>query len=466
MISYRKLKRKRDIEINDYLEYIIGIDLSFQSKERWTIKDKEELFISAMEDDILSPHIIVNLKSSFEMAEKPSSKKLYKRHMDKGLDYLNVDSNNRTITYNDIANDKVSLRPGKYIDIYENEIEIKEPTVLSKLPKSLQKVFYRCNIEVIEYTKIERSQCKKLFRRVNKGMNLNPQELRNAEATDIAELIRNYANDNESVFEYWITEGKINRRANDQLVAQCNALRYALSEDKKYSATHTTLDSMYNEDDIDGRVIASYWKNTKPIMDTIISLITSQAKIVKEDISNNSISWFIDLFMLLCHFKDENIKINNNGEVFKWFLQNYNKRSGSTKVLVKKPQKNGGVKNENFDSLSSSQKDWVLVIRHECILSDFYNKSNLLKNGLVTQVPSDDYFTWQDKLEMWKNQEGIAHDPITNKPNGKKIPLHELYNSKKWQADAIVPRRFGGLHTIDNGQLTSAHDNQSAGAKK
>ena len=67
---------------------------------------------------------------------------------------------------------------------------------------------------------------------------------------------------------------------------------------------------------------------------------------------------------------------------------------------------------------------------------------------------------------MWENQEGIAHDPITNKPNGKKIPLHELYNSKKWQADAIVPRRFGGLHTIDNGQLTSAHDNQSAGAKK
>ena len=233
MISYRKIKKKRDIEINDYLEYIIGIDLSFQSKERWTIKDKEELFISAMEDDILSPHIIVNLKSSSEMAEKPSSKKLYKRHMDKGLEYLNVDSNNRTITYNDIANDEVSLRPGKYIDIYDDEIEIKKPIVLSKLPKSLKKVFYRCNIEVIEYTKIERSQCKKLFRRVNKGMNLNPQELRNAEATDIAESIRKYATDNESIFEYWITEGKINRRVNDQLVAQCNALRYALSEDKK-----------------------------------------------------------------------------------------------------------------------------------------------------------------------------------------------------------------------------------------
>ena len=35
MISYRKIKKKRDIEINDYLEYIIGIDLSFQSKERY-----------------------------------------------------------------------------------------------------------------------------------------------------------------------------------------------------------------------------------------------------------------------------------------------------------------------------------------------------------------------------------------------------------------------------------------------
>ena len=465
MITYLKQKKKYDIEIEEYNEKKIGIDLSFQSKARWTMSEKEELFISAMHGDILSYHVIVNLLSARTNADKTSSKKLYDRHMKKGLDYLNVNSNNRTITYDDIINDLVKLRPGKYLDINEQAVEIENPTVLSELPKSLQKVFYRCKISVIEYTKIERSQCKRLFRSLNKGMNLNNQELRNAEATDIAKSVRDYASDNEDVFGYWITEGKINRRKNDEIVAQCVALRYAMSEKKKYSVTNPTLDSMYDEDDNDGRVIAGFWSDTKPLLDKAISLINSQ-KDMMEDVPNNTVSWFIDLFMLLCHFNDENIAINDNGKVFEWFWDNNQLRTGSRKVLQERPTKNGGVSKETFATLSGSQKDWVLPIRHDSILSDFYNDSKLLEDGIVTQVPSDDYYSWQDKLELWELQNGIAHDPITEKPTGEKIPLRELYNSKKWQADAKTPRRFGGRHTIDNGQITSAHDNQSAGAKK
>ena len=465
MITYLKQKKKYDIEIEEYTEKKIGIDLSFQSKARWTMSEKEELFISAMEGDILSYHVIVNLLSARTNADKTSSKKLYDRHMKKGLDYLNVDSNNRTITYGEIINDLVKLRPGKYFDINEQVVEIENPTVLSELPKSLQKVFLRCKISVIEYTKIERSQCKKLFRRLNKGMNLNNQELRNAEATDIAKFVRDYASDNEDVFGYWITEGKINRRKNDEIVAQCVALRYAMSENKKYSVTNSTLDSMYDEDDNDGRVIAGFWSDTRPLLDKAISLINSQ-KDMMENVPNNTVSWFIDLFMLLCHFNDENIAINDNSKVFEWFWDNNQLRTGSRKVLHERPTKNGGVSKETFATLSGSQKDWVLPIRHDNILSDFYNDSKLLEDGIVTQVPSDDYYSWQDKLELWKLQNGIAHDAKTGEPNGIKIPLRELYNSKKWQADAIQPRRWGGRHTIDNGQITSAHDNQSAGAKK
>ena len=152
--------------------------------------------------------------------------------------------------------------------------------------------------------------------------------------------------------------------------------------------------------------------------------------------------------------------------MIEWFWDNNQLRTGSRKVLHERPTKNGGVSKETFATLSGSQKYWVLPIRHDNILSDFYNDSKLLEDGIVTQVPSDDYYSWQDKLELWKLQNGIAHDAKTGKPNGIKIPLRELYNSKKWQADAKQPRRWGGRHTIDNGQITSAHDNQSAGAKK
>ena len=465
MIKYPKMKTGNFIEIEEYIEKEIGIDLSFQSKARWTISDKEELFISAMEGDILSPHIIVDLEKSNNNAELTSSRKLYSKHINAGLDFLNIDSNNRTVTYKEILEDNVNLRKGTYYDINESEVKLDKDTPFSKLPKGLQKRFLRCKLYVVEYQKIERFQCKKLFRRVNKGVNLNHQEIRNAEATDIAESVRNYAFNKESQFEYWITDARLNRRINDQLVAQCVALQYAMSKNEKYSLTHTTLDSMYDEDSINGRVIASYWTNTKPLLNKVMNLIELKSKQVKEDIKNNSISWFIDLFMLISHFEKESIAINDNDKFFTWFLQNKVKREGSTEIITKR--KSGkSVTSETFQTLSGSQKDWVLPLRHECILSDFYNDSKLLDKGIVTQVPSDDYFTYQDKLKMWNRQNGIAHDPITNQPNGVKIPLEELFNYKKWQADAIVPRRQGGFHTIDNGQLTSAHDNQSAGAKK
>ena len=107
MIDMFKVKEKYWMDIEAYLyDKVIGIDLSFQSKARWSQEDKEELFMSAMDGDILSPHIIVNLKTALANAKKNSSIKLYMKHLEKGCTHLSIDSNNRNNTYREILDDE------------------------------------------------------------------------------------------------------------------------------------------------------------------------------------------------------------------------------------------------------------------------------------------------------------------------------------------------------------------------
>ena len=461
MIDMFKVKEKYWIDIESYLhDKVIGIDLSFQSKARWSEEDKEELFMSAMDGDILSPHIIVNLETALATAKKSSSIKLYKKHLDRGCTHLSIDSNNRNNTYKEILDDKVYLQPGTYYDMNENSYEVKEKTLFSNLPKALQKKFLNNSISIIEYTTIERRQCKILFKRVNKGVNLNRQELRNAEATDIAEFIRDFAVQYEEVFSYFVTEGKLNRRWNDHLVAECVALRHYGNEK---NPTNKVLDLMYDGDSVEGKFIALSWDKTYNVINSLMKILKTQKDSITDNF-NNQKSWFIDLFNLMCHLEDNHIKINDDKKFLKWFLESHNKRIGDVTVLLKRKNANGEF-NETFSTLSGSQKDFCLEIRNDVVLSNFYNDSKLIEKNIVNEVPSDDYFTYADKFVMWKRQNGFAYDAKTNKPTDVEIPLVELYNSKKWQADAIIPRRGGGYHTLDNGQLTSAKDNQSANAK-
>ena len=60
---------------------------------------------------------------------------------------------------------------------------------------------------------------------------------------------------------------------------------------------------------------------------------------------------------------------------------------------------------------------------------------------------------------MWKKQNGKS--PAT----GKEIPLTEIYDHTKWQADHIKPWDKQGETTIENGQLIEAEiNNQKSNA--
>jgi hypothetical protein len=463
-MEYRKQKDDYKQDLETYVERKIGLDLSFQSKGRWSQSDEEDLFVSLMEGDVISQHVLVNLEKASVNAEKETSKKLFKKHMKKGSTDLSIDSNNRNQTYKKIMSDKVLLKPGTYLDLLEKQHVITEPTPFSKLPKPLQMVVRTYPIPVIEYYKIERRGCKNVFKRVNKGVNLNDQEQRNAEASDIAEYVRNYATKYEDTFKIFMSDKKIMRRGNDQLIAQCVYLEAIGNETNPSNAP---LNIMYNPDDARGVVLTKSWDNTEKILNKIMKMIKDNKSQIEDNF--NGVSWFIDLYNFVSYLSKNNIRIDDNDKLFIWFTDSQVDRIGSTEILYEWVTKPKGKKpytiKETFQSLSGSQKDFCLTTRNEKILSDFYNTSNLLEDGVVFEVPSDDYFTYQDKLELWERQDGFAYCPRTNKPTNIKIPKVELFNWKKWQADAILPRGRSGFHTLDNGQLTSASDNQSAGLK-
>ena len=76
------------------------------------------------------------------------------------------------------------------------------------------------------------------------------------------------------------------------------------------------------------------------------------------------------------------------------------------------------------------------------------------KGYLVQQGdPKDRFFTNIQKFELWKKQDGKS--TIT----GKEIPLTEIYDHTKWQADHIIPWDKQGQTTIANGQLIEASIN-------
>ena len=75
------------------------------------------------------------------------------------------------------------------------------------------------------------------------------------------------------------------------------------------------------------------------------------------------------------------------------------------------------------------------------------------KNDLIVSLDSQRLATPTQKYHIWVKQDGKT-------PSGDtEIPLSELLDYTKWQADHIVRYTDGGSTTLDNLQLISAEEN-------
>ena len=156
-----------------------------------------------------------------------------------------------------------------------------------------------------------------------------------------------------------------------------------------------------------------------------------------------------DYFILLWNYKFDNVKIDNHKEFYKLWLDSYSTLQTDTEPMkidgeeslftfndtIRKPLKHFGEFRQ--DAIKK-------VIEHVAI-----EKGYLVQQG----DPKDRFFTNIQKFELWKKQDGKS--TIT----GKEIPLTEIYDHTKWQADHIIPWDKQGETTIANGQLIEASIN-------
>ena len=88
-------------------------------------------------------------------------------------------------------------------------------------------------------------------------------------------------------------------------------------------------------------------------------------------------------------------------------------------------------------------------------------EKQLVDEGVIIQQedPNNRFFTVKQKMQLWEQQGGIC--PATD----EEIPLEEIFDHTKWQADHIDPFDKGGLTELDNGQLVCAKYNNEKSNK-
>ena len=85
----------------------------------------------------------------------------------------------------------------------------------------------------------------------------------------------------------------------------------------------------------------------------------------------------------------------------------------------------------------------------------------MIDAGIITQQedPKNRFFTKEQKRKLWNRQGGIC--PETK----QEIPIEEMFDYTKWQADHKDPFDNGGLTELDNGQLICAKFNNEKSNK-
>jgi uncharacterized protein YsxB (DUF464 family) len=429
------------------LKESIGLDNSFNvgstQEGRWAKPLMTSYMESVLYGMAIHPIVILDLESCLSYCVEDSNDwKYFKSWLDQGFKFLAIDGNNRSITIHKFFKlNKVFLLPRKSYAIQVDDGTVqsftldKESNTYQNLPKPLRKKYDDAVMTVHVVKKATRQEITDLFLRLNSGMPLNAQEKRNAMLTEMAEYVRDVADKYRNTVGVQIVSPKsIIRLAWDELVASC--VVYHTHQNRKITINTDALDCAYVDNS----------KETKNISDVNV-VLEDALKIISND-SNmlfktskfakfNFMNWFI----LVCYLHKNNYKIKKGQDLLQWFVTTEIQRLLSQKVVF--TNKQGYTKVYSEMNLDDAAK---LEVREECIVEEFQD-SDLVQEGIVVQLDKVRIYTDEQRYLIWERQGKVC--PLS----GKSIPIHEVLDASKWQADHIEEYSIGGDTSIENGQL-------------
>ena len=153
--------------------------------------------------------------------------------LDKGFIYLSIDGNNRSITYKDFRNDLFKALHKSYLyDRGSSEIK-KDFDKYSTMPSVLQEKYNDTQIDLKVFTEITSvSECRDVFRNLNKGVPLNHQQYRQSYPSDFAQYVRDNRRKYMIPLSKFLGNKDIQELKGDEYIAKMDLLCFKVSIQK------------------------------------------------------------------------------------------------------------------------------------------------------------------------------------------------------------------------------------------
>ena len=425
----------------------IYLDDSFQSNERWSITEKQEYISSVLEGRAVTSIILADISSlvpSLKLAygETNEDYLFFKDLQDKGYEYVTIDGNNRSRCIASFIAGEFPLTEKEY-DTDEDFISFfkakKDNKYYSNLPADAKDFIDRIHMNILVVSQADRLGLAALFIAVNKGMNLNPQEKRNAIMCVFGDSVRKLAKDLDKGFKKVFTENGLNRRHADEMIVTASVIVAngidnvgGVSRDAAYTDTSKEL--------------KSFTTKVTPIMNKIVMKMISKygdCAIKRGGFDSGN---FIDIIMLLNYMQDKSIFIDDYKAFNDWFILSQSERVASTDILYDGSK---GTNKRTYSGLLRGAGKAFLTIRSNMLIESL----STIPDGVVTFRDEKRAFDSELRYKFWKRQDGIC--PLTD----EKIEPRYIWDTKITHIDHDTPWSKSGKTSEENGQLTFADAN-------
>lgn len=421
-------------------------DKAFQANQftRWSLEQASSFMTSTIRNMAPSKFIFCDVKKCLEYAQDQGSVsdiEYYSKWLyDEGVEYLNLDSNNRVKNSIAFVNNEIGIEPNTYeIGGVLCKIEEGKNDTYEKLPEIVKEAYDSAKIDLEIYTNATRDELSEIFTRINDGKPLNEPEKRNASTSQIANVIRDLSEKYSNIFfrkdTKWFTPDQQNRRGLDDFIAGMAFVQFYGIEK---AITPNSLFQMYRIGKLESIEINLFKKRFETFMDYMIEDCNALP-------NRNSI---FDLWTIYLQLYSERKLIIK--EKIKEFIKHYAKVVGD---LLRDPT--------TYDITKGDPKSF------ETMIGGRQAANNQKRNELILKkLNIENYFMKMDVRSASDSKKlAIAARDNFKTPEGKDIDLSKLMTGK-YHNGHINPYADTGNTSIDNLVIQEDKDNLSLGRSK
>ena len=423
--------------IADFKSYLDAIfaDLAMQSKTRWQTGHKTAFMQSVLLNTAPSKFILCDIESCKQYAKLTGDKESYDyfNQFSNKYTFLNLDSNNRTLTIGEFFNNEVTLEEGVYVIDGSDYTVDSSSNTFETMPEGLKAVLMSQKITVEIITRATKEDLSRMFLVVNDGVKLNAAELRNPILTLVCEEIRSLAQKYEKKFinAKVFTQNDCDRRKLDDFFA---GLFFFYINGLDTPITAKSLDTMYVDANAQKVV-----KNFSKTLNAFLKVVGKNLSVFKRE------NALLDLFVLYVDQIRNSKKLTDE----KGFMEDFIKSYIELLDDVTEYQYNEKGRSASFSELLRSREVRFNKLRHQ-LITGVYN--------------TDIYFIEIDKKRNATTEEKLiaANRQGWVTPEGKEIPMGEVLTNK-FEGGHVIPHALGGKTKQDNLVIQTREDNRKLG---